>query len=84
MKRRALQLLDEGWEMQKLSVCHQKALKFERWHDSYERKGRVDPPSFLRGSRRILSAGAIADLHELIQENPELFLDKLRLWLAVS
>ena len=56
----------------------------ERWHDNYERKGRVDPYSFLRGRPQILSAGAIADLHELIQENPELFLDELRLWLAVS
>ena len=66
---------------QKFSVSSE---SIERWHDNYERKGRVDPPSFLRGRRQILSAGAIADLHELIQENPELFLDELRFWLAVS
>ena len=31
----------------------------------------------------MLSAGAMADLRELIQESPELFLDELRLWLAL-
>ena len=55
----------------------------ERWHDNYKRKGRVDPPSFLRGRRRILSAGAIADLRELIQESSELVLDELGLCLAL-
>ena len=63
-------------------MCHQKALNDGMI--TIQRKGRVDLPSFLRGRRQILSAGAIADLHELIQENPELFLDELRLWLAVS
>ena len=43
----------------------------------------IRPHSFVVGGQ-ILSAGAIADLHELIQENPELFLDELRLWLAIS
>jgi len=66
---------------QKFSVCHQKALNDGMITN--KRKGRVDPPSFLRGRRRILSAGAIADLRELIHESPELFLDELRLWLAL-
>ena len=86
MKRRALQLLDEGWKGHKIAkILSVSSESIEQWHDNYETKGRVDPPSFLRGRRRILSAGAIAGLHELIQENPELFLDEpeLRLWLAL-
>ena len=84
MKRRALQLLDEGWKRHEIAkILSVSSESIERWHDNYETKGRVDPPSFLRGRRRILSAGAIAGLRELIQENPELFLDELRLWLAL-
>ena len=87
MKRRALQLLDEGWKRHEIiaKILSVSSESIERWHDNYETKGRVDPPSFLRGRRRILSAGAIKGLRELIQENPELFLDelRLRLWLAL-
>jgi hypothetical protein len=78
MKRRGLQLLDEGWEMHEIAkILSVSSKSIERWHDNYERKGRVDPPSFLRGRRRILSAGAIADLRELIQV---MILSLLYLW----
>ena len=57
-------------------------MMIDRWHHNYEIQGRVDPLSFLRGRRLILSADAIAGLRELIQENPELYLHEIRLWLA--
>jgi transposase len=86
LKRRALQLLEEGWEMDEIAnILSVSSKSIDRWHDNYETQGRVDPPTFLRGRRRILSADAITDLHELIQQKPELYpsLDEIRLWLAV-
>ena len=84
MKRRALQLLEEGWEMDVIAnILNVSSKSIKRWHNNYETRGRVDPPSFLRGRRRILSADAIVDLRELIQENPELYLVEIRQWLAL-
>jgi transposase len=84
MKRRALQLLEEGWKMHEIAnILNVSSQSIVRWHNNYKTQGRVDPPSFLRGRRRILSAFAIADLHELIQQNPELYLDEISLWLAL-
>jgi len=49
----------------------------------YETHGRVDPPSALRGRRRILSGEVIGELRELLQESPELYLDEIGEWLAL-
>jgi len=84
MKQRALQLLREGWELEDVtdalgvsskSIC--------RWSTNFETRGRVDPPAVLRGRPRLLNAEAIADLQELIQETPELFLSEIGEWLAL-
>jgi len=84
MKRRALQLLEDGWEMRAIAeVLGVSAKSIGRWHNNYNTKGRVDPPSFLRGRRRILSADVLEDLRGLILESPELYLDEIGLWLAL-
>ena len=84
MKRRALQLLEDGWEMNKIEdVLGMSSKSIDRWQDNYEMHGRVNPPSFLQGRRRILSAGVVDDLCDLMQESPELYLDKIGIWLAL-
>ena len=75
MTQRALQLIDEGWEMQDVADILGVASKsIRRWADNYDTHGRVDPPSVLRGRPRLLNSEAISDLQELIRETPTLFL----------
>jgi transposase len=84
MKQRALQLIDEGWELEEVAeVLGVSSKSVERWENNYEVHGRVDPPSVLRGRPRLLTAQAIDDLHQLIQESPYLFLDEIGEWLAL-
>jgi transposase len=84
MKQRALQLIDEGWEMAEVAeVLNVSSKSIRRWDHHYETHGRVDPPSALRGRPRIMNAKAIEDLHELIRETPSLFLEEIGEWLAL-
>jgi transposase len=84
MKRRALQLLAGGWELPDIAeVLGVSPISIDRWHNNYHTQGCVDPPSYLRGRRRILSADVAEDLNDLIQESPGLYLDEIGLWLAV-
>ena len=84
MKQRALQLIDEGWEMQDVADILGVASKsIRRWANNYDTHGRVDPPSVLRGRPRLLNSEAISDLQELIRETPTLFLDEIGEWLAL-
>jgi transposase len=84
MKQRALQLIDEGWEMQDVADILGVASKsIRRWADNYDTHGRVDPPSVLHGRPRLLNSEAISDLQELIRETPTLFLDEIGQWLAL-
>jgi len=84
MKRRALQLLDEGWEMQQIAdLLGISSKSIHRWQDNYETHGLVNPPSYLRGRRRILSSDVVDDLHDLMLESPELYLDEIGIWLAL-
>jgi transposase len=84
MKKRALQMLDEGWDVGEivdaLSVSKDSIL---RWQDKYDTYSCVNPSPVLQGRRRRLNAAAIEDLHELIQESPSLFLDEVAEWLAL-
>jgi len=84
MKQRALQLIDEGWELAEVAeVLGVSSASVERWEDNYKLHGRVDPPSVLRGRPRLLNAQVIDDLHHFIQESPYLYLDEIREWLAL-
>jgi transposase len=84
MKKRALQMLDEGWEVEEIvNALGVSSDSIERWQDNYITHGRVDPPWVLQGRRRLLNAAAIEDLHDLIQESPSLFLDEIADWLAL-
>ena len=84
MKKQALQMLDEGWDVGEivdaLSVSKDSIL---RWQDKYDTYGCVNPSPVLQGRRRLLNAAAIEDLHELIRESPSLFLDEVAEWLAL-
>jgi transposase len=84
MKQRALQLIDEGWEMAEVAeVLNVSSKSIRRWDHHYETHGRVDPPSALRGRPRLMNAKAIEDLLELIHETPSLFLEEIGEWLAL-
>jgi len=84
MKKRALQLLEEGWEMSEIAAALGVSTKsIPRWHNNYGIHGRVDPPSALRGRHRILTSDVIGELRELMQESPELYLDEIGEWLAL-
>jgi transposase len=83
MKERALHLLTEGWELPAIADVLGVSFKsIDRWADNYDRHGIV-PPSYHQGGRRLLSAEAISDLKELIDESPELYLDEIGEWLAL-
>ena len=53
---RALQLLDEGWELEKIADILSVSVKsVNRWLYNYEAQGQVDPPSVNRGRRPLLT-----------------------------
>ena len=84
MKQRALQLIDEGWELKELAeVLGVSSKSIERWDHKYKTHECVNPSSGLRGRPRILNTQAIDDLRELIRETPSLYLDEIRDWLAL-
>lgn len=84
MKRRALQLLDEGYELPQIAyILGISSKSISRWQDNYDTHGRVNLPSFLRGRHRTLSGNVIDELRELIEESPDLFLDEIGSWLAL-
>jgi transposase len=84
MKQRALQLLQEGWEIDEIAgVLAVSGKSITRWKDNYEEYGDVAPPSCNRGCRRILNHEMLDDLQGLIAETPSTMLDELCEWLAI-
>ena len=81
MKKRALQLLEEGWEVSEIADAPGVSTKsIPRWHNNYEIHGCVNPPSALHGRRRILTGEVIDGLRRLEQESPELYLPSSWRW----
>jgi len=84
MKKWALQLLKEGWEMSEITYALGVSTKnIPRWHNNYNLHSRVDPPSALRSRCRILTGDVIGELRKLMQESPKLYLDKIGEWLPL-
>jgi transposase len=85
MKQRALYLLlEEGWEINQITTMLGVRLKsIERWEYNYENYGSVNPPTPLRGRRRLLSGDIAEELHEMLIKSPSLLLDKIGEWLAI-
>ena len=84
MKKWALQLLKEGWEMSEITYALGVSTKnIPRWHNNYNLHSRVDPPSALRSRCRILTGDVIGELRKLMQESPELYLDEIGEWLPL-
>ncbi|KAI0264583.1 hypothetical protein BGY98DRAFT_888945, partial [Russula aff. rugulosa BPL654] len=85
MKQRALYLLlEEGWEIDQITAAlgvHSKSI--ERWQHDYENHGTVNPPTPLRGRRRLLNPNVTEELHEMLTESPSLLLDEIGEWLAI-
>ena len=56
MKCRALQLLDNGWELEEITeVLGISKESVDRWLDNYATHGQVDPHSVNRGRRHLLT-----------------------------
>jgi transposase len=84
MKQRALQLLQDGWEIDEIAgVLAVSGKSIARWKDNYEEYGDVAPRSCNRGRRRILNHEMLDDLRSLIAETPSIMLDELCEWLAI-
>jgi transposase len=85
IKQRALYLLlEEGWEMDQITAAlGVYSTSVERWEHNYETHGCVNPPTPLRGRRRLLSSDIAEELHEMFIENPSLLLDEIGEWLAI-
>lgn len=84
MKKRALELLLEGWTMEEVAgVLNVSTRSISRWSDNLEESGQIENHSVLRGRPRKLSSDIAEDLRALIAESPTLFLDEIGEWLAV-
>jgi transposase len=85
IKQRALYLLlEEGWEMDQITAAlGVYSTSVGRWEHNYETHGCVNPPTPLRGRRRLLSSDIAEELHEMFIENPSLLLDEIGEWLAI-
>lgn len=71
MKQRALQLIDEGWELAEVAeVLGVSSASVERWEDNYKLHGRVNPPSVLRGRPRLLYLDEIREWLALYHDQP--------------
>ncbi|KAF8492773.1 hypothetical protein F5888DRAFT_1618582, partial [Russula emetica] len=62
-------------------TVHSKSI--ERWEHNYQTHGSVNPPTPLRGRRRLLGSHIAEELHELLIENPSLLLYEIGEWLAI-
>ena len=84
MKCRALQLLENGWELDEITeVLGISKESVDRWLDNYATHGQVDPHSVNRGRRRLLTQDIIEDMQELLLETPDLYLDEIAEWLLL-
>ena len=63
MKKRALQLLEEDWEVSEIAdTLGVSCRSILRWHNNYSVHGCVNPPSSLQGRHRILTGEVIDEL----------------------
>ncbi|KAJ7133260.1 hypothetical protein C8R44DRAFT_611773, partial [Mycena epipterygia] len=86
LKERALWLLDGDYLTE--DVCHLLGVSrasVYRWRANQENYGTVrPPPNPLRGRPRILNPDQTHDLLTLLAESPELYLDEIMDWIAVT
>src|ERR1700728_3294428 len=69
MKQRALELLDQGWEVGDIvDALGVSSNSITRWEDNYETFGDVAPPSGLQGGPRVLTTLMTDDLRQMISE----------------
>ena len=84
MKLRALALLQQGWEMDKVvEALNISQRSIERWANNFDEYGCVNQPGGLQGRPHTLNATVMAELDDLIWETPSLFLDEISEWLAI-
>ena len=86
VKERVLWLIDHQYAPDDIcEIFGISARSIRRWKANYRIHGSVaPPPTLLRGQPRILNADMTHDLNTLLLEAPELYLDEIQDWLAVS
>jgi transposase len=86
IKQRALWLLDADYLTE--DVCEILGVSMAsvyRWKENYETYGSVRPPANpVQGRPRILNADQTHDLFTLLAEAPEMYLDEITDWIAVT
>jgi len=84
-KQQALYLfLEEGWEIERVAAALGVSEKsIDCWKENYDIHGYVNPPTPLRGRRRLLTDRMTEELRVLITENLSLLLDEIGEWLAI-
>ncbi|KAJ7817525.1 hypothetical protein B0H13DRAFT_1532645, partial [Mycena leptocephala] len=86
IKQRALWLLDADYLTE--DVCEILGVSMAsvyRWKENYETYGSVrPPPNPVQGRPRILNADQTHDLFTLLAEAPEMYLDEITDWIAVT
>lgn len=84
MKCRALQLLAEGRESEKITEWLSVSKESDRWFKNYEFHGQVDPYFVNQGRRRLLTQDVIEDLRKLLLETPDLQMKSPSGWVKPS
>ncbi|KZP29698.1 hypothetical protein FIBSPDRAFT_677304, partial [Athelia psychrophila] len=86
IKDRALWLRSEGYitddicEILGISEC-----SIRRWKNTLDEHGTVIPPSnLLQGRPRTLNSDQCNDLFTMLEDTPELYLDEIQDWVALS
>ncbi|KAJ7134933.1 hypothetical protein C8R43DRAFT_857139, partial [Mycena crocata] len=86
LKERALWLLDAGYITEDVcDILGVSRASIYRWKENYITHGSVrPPPSPLRGRPRILNPDQTHDLLTLLAEAPEMYLDEIADWVAIT
>ena len=86
MKYCALRLWNQGWDTE--DICDMLAISCSslyRWRRIFAEHGHVNrPPSPLVGRTKILALAAINTIRALYEEEPDLYLDEVRTFLAIE
>lgn len=83
LKEHTLQLLERDIPVEVAYLLGMSTSSIMRWHANYENHGSVAPPKHLRGCPCLLKPHILAELCQLIEDKPTLYLDELRDWLAI-
>jgi transposase len=86
VKECAIKLWDQGWDIQDImDTLDFSQASFYRWREIFDEHGSVNrPPSAPKGCERKITRAVLAAIQTLYENESDLYLDELVLWLAVN